>query len=85
MREGEIQQNCLSDPQEVDACLCGAICLYRVLGAERATAAIARGTDGVWRLVQLRGAQNRPVEYRTRALVLDWLSAAQRSAQTSPH
>jgi hypothetical protein len=72
LEEGRRQHNCVrSYAGEVAM---GRMAIYRVLQPERATLSLAKRA-GCWRVDQLKGPCNRPVQPATRRAVLDWFTA----------
>lgn len=80
--EAAAQHNCLASPHFVRECLEQHYYVYRVLQPERASLAIAKGPDGVWRVDDLTARFNRQVRPATRSAVARWLAAAQPGARS---
>jgi hypothetical protein len=69
--EGKEQHNCVSSYwREI---ITGHTSVYRITAPERATLSLVRGRDGLWRLSQLRAANNHSVRPETVKAVDKWL------------
>ena len=82
VEEGKAQRNCVATYGRRVARREAYV--YRVMGPERATLAIAPDSDGKWRAEQIALKRNKGVSKKTRLAVAQWLNSHPRSTKFMP-